>query len=177
MASEQMDKAVQFTNAEMKKIRAGKASPSMVESVKVEYYGALTPLSQVAGVTTPDARTILIKPWEKSIISEIEKSIINSDLGFNPMNDGELIRINVPALTEERRIQLMKQVKSCTEQGKVGVRNARKDANDSLKQLKKDGASEDDVKTAEDRVQKLTNDFIVKIDELYAAKEIDVMTV
>lgn len=176
-ARELMEKAVSHTNQELAKIRAGKAMPSMLDGVQVEYYGVMTPLNQVASVNTPDARTLMIKPFEKSILAEIEKAIINSNLGFNPQNDGELIRINIPALTEERRLDLMKQVKAEAESGKVSVRNVRKDTNDSLKQLQKEGTSEDAIKGAEEEVQKVTDAHTAKIDELVVAKEADIMTI
>lgn len=176
-AKELMTKAVNHTSNELVKIRAGKAMPSMLDGVSVEYYGAMTPLSQVASVNTPDARTLIIKPWEKTIISEIEKAIINSDLGLNPQNDGEIVRINIPILTEERRKQLVKQTKAEVESGKISIRNIRKDTNDSLKQLLKEGASEDSVKSAEDDVQKLTDSFTSKLDELFSIKEKDIMTI
>ena len=174
-AEELMRKAISHTSAELTKIRAGKAMPNMLDSVSVDYYGAMTPLGQVASVTTPDARTLVIKPWEKKMIAEIEKAIINSNLGFNPQNDGEIIRINIPALTEERRLQLVKQVKAEAEHGKVSIRNVRKDTNDSLKKLLKDGASEDQIKTAEDEVQKITDSNTSAIDELVVKKEADIM--
>jgi len=176
-AKDHMQKSLHHTEEELRKIRAGKASPAMLDGIMVEYYGAPTPINQVASVNTPDARTIMVKPWEKTILGEIEKSIINSDLGLNPVNDGETIRLNIPALTEERRKHLMKQVRSEAEHGKVSVRNVRKDINDSLKQLQKEGVSEDDVKKGETEVQKLTDSFIKKIDDLVAAKENDIMTV
>ena len=176
-AQENMDKAIQHTQKELTKIRAGKAMPSMLDGLTVLYYGAETPLNQVSSVTTPDARTLLIKPFEKSVLAEIEKSIKNSDLGFNPQNDGEVIRINIPALTEERRKQLVKQVKQEIEHGKVSIRNVRQDINKSLKELQKEGASEDDVKKAEERVQKLTDKATTRIDEVYAKKEAEIMTV
>ncbi len=174
-AKEMMEKAVGHTKMELTKIRAGKAMPSMLDGLMVEYYGTPTPINQVASISTPDARTIFIKPWEKSIIADVEKSIITSDLGFNPQNDGENIIINVPQLTEERRIQLAKQAKGVTEEGKISIRNARKDANDELKGL--DGVSEDLVKDAEDEVQSLTNKFSQKMDELLEHKEKEIMTV
>ncbi|MEQ8905804.1 ribosome recycling factor [Ekhidna sp.] len=174
-AKEMMEGAVSHTIAEFSKIRAGKAMPSMLDGIEVEYYGTMTPLNQVAGVTTPDARTLSVKPWEKGMLQEIERAIINSNLGLNPQNDGEQIRINIPPLTEERRLQLMKQVKSEAEKGKISIRNARKDTNDSLKKL--DGVSEDLVKGAEDDVQKLTDKYTAKIDSLVESKEKDIMTV
>ena len=174
-AKEMMESAINHTQDEFAKIRAGKAMPSMLDGIEVEYYGSITPLNQVAGVTTPDARTISVKPWEKSMLQEIERAIINSNLGFNPQNDGEQIRINIPPLTEERRLNLMKQVKAEAEKGKISIRNARKETNDALKKL--DGISEDLVKDAEDEVQKLTDGFTGKIDALVNAKEQDIMTV
>ncbi|WP_462252158.1 ribosome recycling factor [Ekhidna sp.] len=174
-AKEMMENAIQHTVDEFAKIRAGKALPSMLDGIEVEYYGTMTPLNQVAGVTTPDARTLSVKPWEKTMLQEIERAIINSNLGFNPQNDGEQIRINIPPLTEERRLQLMKQVKAEAEKGKISVRNARKDTNDSLKKL--DGVSEDLIKGAEDDVQKLTDTYTSKIDALVNSKEQDIMTV
>ena len=176
-AQESMDKSVSHMVVELGKIRAGKASPNMLDSLSVDYYGNPTPINQVATVNTPDARTISIKPWEKNMIQEIEKAIINSDLGFNPQNDGELIRINIPALTEERRRALVKQAKAEAENGKISVRNARKDTNDSLKKLLKDGASEDMIKDAEDEVQKITDAHVKKIDDILSQKEEDIMTI
>lgn len=176
-ARELMDKSITHTHQELSKIRAGKAMPNMLDGLMVDYYGNSTPINQVATVNTPDARTLSVKPWEKAMISEIEKAIINSDLGLNPQNDGEQIRINIPPLTEERRAQLVKQVKSEAENGKVSVRNVRKDTNDSLKQLLKDGVSEDAVKDAEAEVQKLTDSHVTKIDELVVLKEKDIMTI
>ncbi len=176
-AKEMMDKAVAHCKSELAKIRAGKAMPSMLDGLMVEYYGSPTPINQVASISTPDARTIFVKPWEKSTINDIEKSIINSGLGFNPQNDGENVIISVPQLTEERRIQLTKQAKAVTEDGKVSVRSARRDANDELKDLQKEGASEDEIKKAEDRVQDMTNQYTKKMDELLELKEQDIMTV
>jgi len=176
-AKSSMEKALVFVNSELLKVRAGKASPDMVANVKVDYYGSLTPLTQVASVNTPDARTIVIKPWEKPLLGEIERSIMNSDLGFNPQNDGDIIRINVPALTEERRKDLAKKAKAECENGKVRLRNIRKDTNDELRKLLKDGASEDAVKDAEASVQKLTDTFSAKIDEALVKKEKDIMTI
>lgn len=174
-AASLMAKTIDHTNVELSKIRAGKAMPSMLDGIVVEYYGAITPLSQVASVTTPDARTLIIKPWEKKIIPTIEKAIMNSDLGVNPQNDGEIIRITIPPLTEERRKNLVKQVKAEAENGKISIRNIRKDTNDILKKLQKDGASEDEVKRAEDEVQKLTDAHVAKIDALVVKKEADIM--
>lgn len=176
-AKEAMSKTLAHTEIEFSKIRAGKASPNMVYGVKVDYYGALTPLEQVASVNSTDARTLVIKPWEKSLVSAIERAIINSDLGLNPQSDGELIRIMVPALTEERRKELVKQTRAEAEDGRVAIRNTRKDVNNELKKLTKDGVSEDLVKGAEENVQKLTDSFIKQIDDLLAKKEGEIMTV
>jgi ribosome recycling factor len=176
-AKEMMDKAIQHTSGELVKIRAGKAMPNMLDGIMVNYYGNPTPIQQVSSINTPDARTLTIKPWEKPMLNEIEKAIINSDLGLNPMNDGEMIRINVPPLTEERRKNLVKQAKTETENGKISVRNIRKDTNDSLKKLQKDGASEDDVKRAEEQVQQLTDKAVAKMDELLVIKEKEIMTI
>ncbi|GJM62083.1 MULTISPECIES: ribosome recycling factor [Persicobacter] len=176
-AKEGMEKAVAAVSHEMMRIRAGKASASMLDGITVEYYGAVTPLSQVSSVTTPDARTISIKPFEKSLINEIERSIINSDLGLAPMNNGEMIILTIPPVTEERRKELVKQAKSEAENGKIRVRRVRQETNDALKKLKGDGASEDMIKDAEDSVQKLTNTYYGKIEEVFAKKENDIMTV
>jgi len=174
---EQMEASINHLTSELSKIRAGKATPSMLDGVMVEYYGSQTPLNQVANVNTPDARTLSVQPWEKSMLQEIEKAIINSNLGLNPQNNGELIMINVPALTEERRLGLVKQAKAEGEHAKVGIRNARKDANDEIKKLKNDGLPEDAQKDAESNVQELTNKFSTRVDDLVAAKEADIMKV
>ncbi len=158
-------------------IRAGKASPQMLGGVFVDYYGSQTPLSQVANVNVPDARTITVTPWEKSMLQPIEKAIMLANLGFNPMNNGDNIIISVPPLTEERRKELVKQAKAEAEDAKVGVRNHRKDANSEIKKLEKDGASEDLCKKAEEDIQKLTDTYIKKIDEHLAIKEAEIMKV
>jgi ribosome recycling factor len=176
-AKETMDGAIKHLNIELTKIRAGKASPAMIEGVQVEYYGMMSPVHQVASVTTPDARTIAIKPFEKKMISEIEKAIRNANLGFNPTSDGDVIRINVPMLTEDRRKDLVKKVKQEIETAKVNIRNIRQDANNSIKKLKNDGVSEDAIKNGEERVQKLTDGFIAKIEQIFTAKEADIMSV
>ena len=177
LAKEHMDKALEHLHFAFGKIRAGKASPGMLEGLMVEYYGTMTPINQVSSINTPDARSIVIKPWEKSIIPHIEKAIINSDIGLNPQNDGEIIRLNVPALSEERRSQLVKQAKHEAENSRVGIRNARKEANDQLRKLLKEHVSEDAEKTAEDEVQKLTDSYIEKVEEQLVKKEKDIMTV
>ena len=176
-ANELMQKAVDHTAAELVKIRAGKAMPNLLDGVFVMYYGSPTPLSQVSSVTTPDARTLAIKPFERNLISEIEKAIINSDLGLAPQNNGEIIILTIPALTEERRINLVKNAKSECETGKISIRSVRKDTNESLRKLQKEGASEDAVKRAEEQVQKFTDSYSAKIDELLAKKEVDIMKV
>lgn len=176
-AKEKMHKAVKHLDAELLKIRAGKANPNIFNDVRVDYYGTPTPLSQVSNITTPDARTIAIQPWEKALISEIEKAILAANLGFTPVNNGELIRINIPALTEERRRDLTKLVKAEGENAKVSVRNARRDANDYLKKMLKDGLEEDAEKDAEAEVQKITDGYIKIVDEHIVEKEKDVMTV
>ena len=172
-----MDKALDHADNELTKIRAGKASPSMLDGIVVDYYGTPTPLSQVGNVNTPDARTLVIQPWEKSLLGPIEKAIMEANLGMNPQNDGVIIRINVPPLTEERRRDLVKKVKAEVEVGKVAIRNIRKDANEKIRKLKTDGVSEDEMKAGEGEVQKLTDSYIVKIDQLSDAKEKDIMTV
>lgn len=172
-----MDKAMDFLESEMNKIRAGKASPAMLDGVYVDYYGTATPLAQVGTVNSPDARTLVIQPWEKSMLGPIEKAIIESNLSLNPQNDGQIIRINVPPLTEERRRDLVKRVHAEAESGKVTIRNLRKDANEKIKKLKTEGVSEDEIKVGEGDVQKLTDSYIVKVDHLASLKEKDVMTV
>ncbi len=174
-AKDLMEKSYSHVGLELTRIRAGKASPNMLEGIQVSYYGAMTPLSQVSSLSTPDARTIFIKPWEKGLIQEIERAIMNANLGLNPQNDGQQVIINVPMLTEERRRQLVKQVGQECEHGKVSVRNIRKETNEQLKKIK--GVSEHDIKNAEDEVQKLTDDSIVKIDALMKKKEVEIMTV
>ncbi|MEQ8325177.1 MAG: ribosome recycling factor [Vicingaceae bacterium] len=177
MAKDSMDKAIQHLDAELLKIRASKASPSMVDGVYVDYYGVNTPLSQVANVNTPDPRTISIQPWEKSLLETIERAIINANLGLNPQNNGELIMINVPALTEERRLNLVKQAKHEAENAKISVRNARKDANDEIKKLIKEHFSEDLARDAEADIQVLTDKYVQRIDDKIVKKETDIMTV
>ena len=174
-AKEQMDGAIKHLEISFSKIRAGKASPQMLDNVSIDYYGAITPLSQASNINTPDARTISVQPWDKSMLEVMEKAIIDANLGFNPMNNGEMIIINVPPLTEERRIQLVKQAKSESETAKVSIRNARKDANDELKKLS--GISEDVLKDSEAEVQNITNEFVAKIDAFFTNKEQEILTV
>jgi ribosome recycling factor len=172
-----MEKAIDHADNELTKIRAGKASPGMLDGIMVDYYGTPTPLSQVGNVNTPDARTLVIQPWEKSLLGPIEKAIMEANLGMNPQNDGIIIRINIPPLTEERRRDLVKRVKAEVEVGKVAIRNIRKEANEKIRKLKSEGVSEDEMKVGESEVQKLTDAFIIKVDQLSDAKEKDIMTV
>jgi len=170
-----MDAAMRHLEKEFVKIRAGKASPAMLSSVMVEYYGSQTPLSQVANINTPDGRTISVQPWEKNMLHEIEKAIMNSNLGFNPMNNGDFVIINVPPLTEERRIQLTKQAKAEAEDAKVGIRSARQDANKEIRDL--EDVSEDLQKNAEVDIQALTDKYIKKIDAFLVVKEAEIMKI
>jgi len=172
---EAMENAIKHLEKQLINIRAGKASPSMLGSVMVDYYGSQTPLSQVANVNTPDGRTITVQPWEKSMLQEIERGIAYANLGFNPMNNGETIIINVPPLTEERRRDLAKQAKSETEDAKISIRTARKDAMNDVK--KNDDISEDLKKNAEIDIQQMTDNYVKKIDDIFANKEKEIMTV
>ena len=174
---ESMEGSIAHLEKEFLNIRAGKASPAMLGSVFVDYYGSATPLSQVAKISVPDARTITLQPFEKNMLQVIEKAIMIANIGFNPMNNGDVIIISVPPLTEERRRELAKQAKTEAEDAKIGVRNVRKEANSDIKKLEKDGTSEDICKTAEDDIQKLTDGFIRKVDEHLAVKEAEIMKV
>ena len=176
-AKEKMDKAIGRLEGELSKIRAGKAHPSMLESVRVDYYGSMTPVSQVANVNSTDARTLVVQPWEKSMLDPIATGIINANLGLNPMNNGEVLIINVPPLTEERRRELSKRARSEGEGARVGIRNARKDANDYLKAAKDDGMSEDELKKGEQMVQELTDKYTAQVESVLSAKEADIMTI
>ncbi|MDR1950912.1 MAG: ribosome recycling factor [Bacteroidales bacterium] len=173
----QMENAIQHFEKELTKVRASKASPQMLQGVMVDYYGTPTPIEQVANINTPDPRTINIQPWEKNMLKELEKTIINSNLGFNPQNTGDIIRINVPPLTEERRKELVKKAKEEAEKTKVAIRNIRRDGNEEAKKLEKGGLSEDMRKDLEKEMQDLTNKFIEKTDQVLAAKEKDILTV
>ena len=176
-AEEQMQNAVMYLEDTLSHIRAGKASAKLIDGIRVDYYGSLSPISNVANVSVPDARTIAITPWEKTMMKEIEKAIINSDLGINPENNGEVIRLNIPPLTEERRKQLVKQCKAEAENAKVSIRNARRDTIDKLKKEVKNGLSEDVEKDAEGDVQKLHDKYIKEIDNVFAEKEKEILTV
>lgn len=171
---ENMQKAIQHLEKQLVNIRAGKASPAMLGSVKVDYYGSMTPLNQVANVNTPDARTITVQPFERGTIPNIEKGIMMANLGFNPMNNGESVIINVPPLTEERRKELAKQAKAEAEEAKIGIRNDRKIANNDIKKL---DISEDLMKIAEENVQELTDKYIKKVDSIFENKEKEIMTI
>lgn len=176
-AEEKMEMAVAYLDESLAHIRAGKANPKILDAIRVDYYGSASPISNVANISVPDARTITITPWEKSMFKEIEKAIINSDLGITPENNGEIIRISIPPLTEERRRSLVKQSKAEAENAKVSVRNARRDAIEGLKKAVKQGMSEDVEKDTEVSVQKLHDKYLKKIDELFAAKEKEILTV
>ncbi len=177
IAKEQMQEAIMHLENVLGKIRAGKANPQMLRTVMVDYYGVSTPLAQAANVSTPDAQTISVQPFDKSLIIEIERAIIDANLGFIPSNNGERVIINVPPLTEDRRRGLAKQAKVEIENTKVSIRNVRQKVNDEMKKLGKDGLSEDLVRGAEESVQELTNTYSSKIDVIYTAKEVDIMTV
>lgn len=176
-AEEKMELAVAYLEEALAHIRAGKANPKILDGIKVEYYGSAVPISNVANVSVPDARTITITPWEKPMFKEIEKAIINSELGIMPENNGEIIRLSIPPLTEERRKTLVKQSKAEAENAKVSVRNARRDAIDGLKKAVKSGMPEDVSKDAEGTAQKLHDKYLKKIDDLFAAKEKEILTV
>ncbi|MFW6019280.1 MAG: ribosome recycling factor [Bacteroidales bacterium] len=173
----QMESAIKHLERELLQIRAGKANPSMLDGVKVESYGTLLPLNQLSSISTPDPRTILVQPWDKNTMKDIEKAIMAANLGFNPQNDGTLIRITVPALTEERRKDLVKKAKEVTENAKISIRNIRKSANNEAKKLEKEGLAEDETKRLENEIQKLTDEYTDKADEYLEAKEKDIMTV
>jgi ribosome recycling factor len=176
-SKDKMEKALQGLSAELKKVRTGRAQISMLDSIRVNYYGTPTPLNQVSALSTPDARSFLISPWEASILKEIEQAIVKSDLGMSPMNDGKVIRLKVPELTEDRRKDLVKNIKKICEDARIAVRMVRRDSNDGVKQQLKDKAiSEDENKRIQDEVQKLTDDYIKKIDQLAADKEKELMT-
>lgn len=174
---EKMKKTLVSLEGELATIRAGRANPHILDKLTVDYYGAPTPLQQVANITVPEARMIQIQPWESSLIKGIEKAILTSDLGLNPNNDGKLIRLVLPELTEERRKELVKDVKKKGEAAKVAVRNVRRDANDAFKKLGKQDVSEDEIKDLEDAVQKLTDKFVKKIDEAVDTKAKEILTV
>jgi len=174
---ERMEKALEHLEHELARLRAGRSSPALLDGITVDYYGVNSPLSQVSNINTPDPRTIMIQPWEKNMLGIIEKAIMAANIGLTPVNNGEVIRINVPPLTEERRHQLVKQVRNEGETAKISIRNSRKWANDELKRLLKEGLPEDLEKDAVDEVQEMTNDFSAKVEKVMAVKEKDIMTV
>jgi ribosome recycling factor len=177
-AKERMSKAIQAYTRELASIRAGRASASLLDRVQVDYYGAPTPVNQLAGISVPEARLLVIQPYDKSILGEIEKAILKSDLGLNPSNDGSIIRIAIPQLTEERRKELAKQVKKEAEEAKIAIRNIRRDGNEDLKKLEKNGEiTEDDLRGYSDDIQKLTDEHIAKIDQITKDKEKEIMEV
>src|ERR1035437_4552133 len=175
-ANEGMQSALLHLEKDLQKVRAGKASPAMLEGVKIDYYGVMTPIDQAANVSTPDARQIIVQPWDKSVLGLIEKAILAANLGFNPKNEGEILRIVVPALTEERRKDLVKKAKAEAEHAKISIRNIRRIANDTAKKLKKDGVPEDEVDKLEEDIQKLTDEHIIKVDKILEGKEKDILT-
>lgn len=177
-AEERMKKYVSETKNAFNTLRTGRATPALLEKIFVDYYGAPTPINQLANITVPEARLIIIQPWDKSVLPEIEKAIMKSDLGINPTSDGEVVRLAIPSLTEERRLELVKIVKKKAEDGRVAVRNVRREANDEIKSAQKEGLiSEDELKKAQERVQKLTDKYIKEIDMLLAEKEKDVIQI
>jgi ribosome recycling factor len=176
-AEDRMDKAIAALKRDLSTLRAGRATPSLLDKVQVEYYGAMTPVNQLANLSTPDSRTLLIQPWDKSSMSAIEKAIMKSDLGLTPSNDGTIIRIVIPALTEERRTDLVKMTKKYGEEAKVAVRNIRRDANDEIKKLEKSGISEDESRRHQEDIQKFTDKFTAEVDKVLVAKEKEIMEV
>jgi len=176
-AKEDMDKAIHHLDKELLKVRAGRANPSMLEGVRVDYYGSLTALTQIANINTPDARTLSVQPWEKKLITDIEKAIMAANLGFNPMNNGEVIMINIPPLTEERRKDLVRRCKAEAEDARVGIRNARKEAMEEIKKLGKEGLSEDLVKDSEFEVQKITDSYTGRVDSIVDKKEHEIIAI
>ncbi len=177
-AEDRMKKSVAALQDELACLRTGRASSAMFDKIKVEYYGSPTPLSQVAGISVPESRLVVIQPWDKALLGEIEKAIQSSELSLNPNNDGKVIRINIPPLTEERRKEIVKLAKNTAEQSRVAIRNIRRDANDELKKSEKNGdISEDDLKRGEEKVQKLTDQYVESINEIVTAKETEILEI
>lgn len=176
-AEERMDKALGALRRDLSTLRAGRATPALLDRIQVEYYGAMTPVNQLANINTPDSRTLIIQPWDKSSLSAIEKAIMKSDLGLTPNSDGNQIRIGIPPLTEERRAELVKSMKKFGEEAKVAIRNIRRDANDDIKKLEKTDISEDESRRHQDDIQKSTDRFIGEVDKILAAKEKEIMEV
>ena len=177
IAKENMENAISYLEKELGKIRAGKASPGILNGIFVDYYGVNTPLNQIANINTPDQKTIVVQTWEKNMLAQAEKAILAANIGLTPVNNGEVLHINIPALTEERRNQLVKQVKTEGENAKISIRNARKSANDDLRKLQNEGLSEDREKSAEIEVQEMTNDYSKKVESILEVKEKDLMTI
>lgn len=177
-AKSRMEKTLQALRRELASLRAGRAAPSLLDKIEVEYYGTMTPLNQLSNISAPEPRLLVIQPWDKSAISAIEKALQKSELGITPTNDGDVIRINIPPLTEERRAELVRVVKKAGEEAKVSIRNIRRDANDEYKKMEKSGdLSEDEARRYQEEIQKLTDDFVKQIDEAVTSKEKDIMTV
>ncbi|MEF2965179.1 ribosome recycling factor [Paenibacillus sp. M1] len=176
-AEERMDKAIQALRRDLATLRAGRATPALLDRIQVEYYGAPTPVNQLANINTPDSRTLMIQPWDKSSLSDIERAILKSDLGLTPANDGSSIRLSIPPLTEERRVELVKMTKKFGEEAKVAIRNIRRDANDDIKKLEKTDISEDESRRHQEDIQKTTDKFIAEVDKVLAAKEKEIMEV
>jgi ribosome recycling factor len=176
-AKDRMEKAVAALKKELSSLRAGRATPALLDRIQADYYGSPTPINQMASITTPDPRTLLIQPWDRSAINEIEKAIMKSDLGLTPANDGQVIRIVIPQLTEERRNELVKLTRKYGEESKVAVRNIRRDANDEIKKLEKGTISEDESRRYQDEIQKMTDKYIAEIDKVLAAKEKEIMEI
>jgi len=175
-AKDRMEKTLKTLEQEYKRLRTGRASPALLEGIKVEYYGTMTPLNQLATISVPEARTIVVQPWDQNVIGEIEKAILKSDLGLNPSNDGKIIRVHIPPLTQQRRQELVKHIRKMAEEAKVAVLNIRRDANEMLKDLKKEKQiSEDEQFRAQEQIQKLTDDNIKKIDQIFEKKEKEIM--
>ncbi|MCG7407461.1 ribosome recycling factor [Paenibacillus sp. ACRRX] len=176
-AEDRMEKAIAALRRELATLRAGRAAPALLDRVQVEYYGAMTPVNQLANINTPDPRTLMIQPWDKTSIGAIEKAIMKSDLGLTPANDGSMIRITIPALTEERRAELVKQTKKYGEEAKVAIRNIRRDANDDIKKMEKTDISEDESRRHQEDIQKSTDKFITEVDKVLVTKEKEIMEV
>ncbi|MCF2718642.1 MULTISPECIES: ribosome recycling factor [Paenibacillus] len=176
-AEERMQKAIQALQRDLASLRAGRATPALLDRVQVEYYGAMTPVNQLANINTPDTRTLMIQPWDKSSLADIERAIQKSDLGLTPSNDGNTIRLSIPALTEERRTDLVKLTKKNGEEAKIAIRNIRRDANDDIKKLEKSDISEDESRKHQEDIQKTTDKFIAEVDKVLAAKEKEIMEV
>ncbi|WP_127531919.1 ribosome recycling factor [Paenibacillus kobensis] len=176
-AEERMDKAIGALKRDLATLRAGRATPALLDRIQVEYYGAMTPVNQLANINTPDSRTLLLQPWDKSSVSAIEKAIMKSDLGLTPSNDGSTIRLSIPPLTEERRSELVKLTKKFGEEAKVAIRNIRRDANDDIKKLEKTTISEDESRRHQDDIQKATDRFVAEVEKVLSAKEKEIMEV